>query len=85
MACRTGCPTQDHTSWGECARAADIQIDRHALKHGGQQVETRKDQRLERYQSARANGLQPKSTQWKDVRAAEESGGVAHTPINNLE
>jgi hypothetical protein len=22
MACRTGCPTKDHRSWGECARAA---------------------------------------------------------------
>lgn len=24
MACRTGCPTQDHGSFGECARSANI-------------------------------------------------------------
>lgn len=29
--CRTGCPSKDHATWGECARAAAIQIDRAAL------------------------------------------------------
>jgi hypothetical protein len=29
--CRTGCPTKDHATWGECVRAARIQIDRAAL------------------------------------------------------
>ena len=26
MACRTGCPTQDHDSWGDCLRASNIQM-----------------------------------------------------------
>lgn len=30
--CRQGCPTRDHHDWGDCARAARIQIDREALK-----------------------------------------------------
>ena len=30
--CRTGCKTQDHQSWGECLRQANIQVDRESLK-----------------------------------------------------
>lgn len=79
MACRSGCRTQDHESWGACAKAAGIQIDRHSLKHGG--VEKDKDRRLTRYADARSSGLQPRSTKWSDIRAAEEKGGVPHTPV----
>ena len=25
MTCRSACPTQDHASWGACARAANVQ------------------------------------------------------------
>lgn len=81
MACRSGCDTQDHASWGDCARAANMQIDRHALRVGGRQIEGRKDARLDRYASARRNGLQPRSTNIRDIRAAEEFGGVAPTPV----
>lgn len=79
--CRSGCETQDHASWGECARAAHIQIDRHALTVGGRQVETRKDARLNRYAAARKSGLQPQSTKLRDIRAAEEYGGAPATPV----
>lgn len=33
-ACRDGCPTKDHATWGDCARAARIQVDRAALAAG---------------------------------------------------
>lgn len=78
--CTTGCPTQDHRSWGDCVRAKGIQIDQHALKHS-LAGEKDKERRLGRYQDARAAGLQPKSTQWKHVRECFETGGVAPTPI----
>lgn len=80
MACRSGCREGGHASWGECARAAAIQIDRHALA-GHKPAEIDKDKRLTRYESARNNGLQPKSTAWKHVRAAEETGGTRPTPV----
>lgn len=80
MTCRSGCKTQDHDSWGECARAAAIQIDRHALA-GNRMAEKDKDRRLGRYEDARNQGLQPKSTQWKHVNAAFETGGTTPTPI----
>lgn len=77
MACRSGCPTQDHGSWGECARRAAIQIDRHGLQN--RNLERDKDKRLSRYEDARHQGLQPKNTEWSSVREAFETGGVAAT------
>lgn len=80
MACRTGCPTQDHASWGDCARAADIQIDRHALAHS-RLAEKDKDRRLDSYASLRKDGLQPRSTTWSDVRDTYETGGTKPTEV----
>lgn len=74
MACRSGCPTPGvHRTWGECARAADLQIDRHSLSVD-LRLEKDKDHRLSRYEDARRQGLHPKSTQWRDVRNAFENG-----------
>lgn len=80
MTCRSGCASQDHQSWGECARAAAIQIDRHGLK-GFRGVERDKDRRLESYADLRKDGVQPKSTAWKDVRRAYEKGGVRPSTV----
>lgn len=77
--CRAACPTKDHKTWGECARAADIQIDKHGLKH--RNIEKDKDRRLTRYADARKQGLQPKNTTWRHVRDAFETGGVTPTPL----
>jgi hypothetical protein len=30
--CRAGCPTQDHASYGDCLRDANIAIDKSSLK-----------------------------------------------------
>lgn len=80
MACRSGCPTKDHATWGECARAARFQIDRHALTHS-LRAERDKDRRLATYEQARRDGLQPRTTQWADVRDCLETGGVEKTPV----
>lgn len=80
MACRTGCRTQDHATWGECARAAEIQIDNHGLA-GFRGVEKDKDRRLTAYADLRKEGLQPASTTWKDVRATYEDGGKRPTEV----
>lgn len=76
--CRTGCPTQDHATWGECARAAVIQIDNHSLKVD-LRLEKDKDRRLDRYASLRKHRVQPRNTAWKNIRDAEERGGVGET------
>lgn len=75
MNCRTACLAPGtHRTWGECARAAAIQIDRHGLQSSGEEKD--KDRRLGRYEDARRQGLQPKNTTWKHVRDAFENGGV---------
>lgn len=79
MACRSGCSTQGHASYGACLRAADIQIDKHGLLNS--MVEKDKDKRLSRYEDARSQGLQPKNTQWKSIRESFETGGREHTPV----
>ena len=80
MACRTGCPTQDHASWGECARQSDLQIDTHALKYS-RKAEKDKDRRLDSYADLRKEGLQPRSTTWADVRDTYETGGTEPTKV----
>ena len=65
MACRTGCKTQDHASYGECLRSASVSF-RDGTKHHNW------DKPLERYREAREQGIQPASTQWPDVKRALE-------------
>lgn len=79
MGCRTGCRTKDHRTWGECARAADLQIDRYSLlivgENGGarspQAMEKAKNESLERYRQMRKSGLEPMSPLKKDLDACE--------------
>lgn len=78
--CRAGCSTPGlHQSWGQCLKAARVQFDLHSLKYGA--IEKRKDKRLTAYESARNNGLQPANTTWPAIRAANETGGEAQTPV----
>jgi hypothetical protein len=81
MACRTGCPTQDHASWGACAREANMRIAWAASARGlDLTAQKRWDGELDAYASARAAGIQPKSTSLKHTRKAmelSEKSGVA--------
>lgn len=72
MACRTGCPTQDHANWGDCARASNMRVAYSGI--GGQDYTAQKkwDKELAEYRSARAQGIQPASTRTKDIRKAVE-------------
>jgi hypothetical protein len=66
-ACRSGCPTRDHSSWGECARAARIGLDVF-----GHAYAARKDQaEIDRYRAADAAGLDPEAPTHAAVDAAE--------------
>lgn len=72
--CRTGCLTQDHESWGACAKAANLRIGSIA------QAEYYKhwDGEMRDYESAVRQGMQPKSTRRADideaVRLSNEAG-----------
>lgn len=65
MACRSGCKTQDHASYGECLRSANV-----AVRDGTQHRNW--DRPLERYREAREQGIQPASTRWADTKRALE-------------
>jgi len=79
--CSSGCPTQDHTSWGECIRSKSLR-----LSHDGKidhiDAQRKWDNELDSYRSAVRQGMEPESTRTKDIKAAvqwSEQNGVAYS------
>jgi hypothetical protein len=70
--CRTGCRTQNHASWGECARAANLST----MVGEGVQINRQGEKDLDHYRKARAQGLQPKSVKRKFVDATLKAAGA---------
>lgn len=73
MACRTGCPTQDHGSFGECARSANI-----ATQYlGGTGPSWSDEKRFRRtnadFRQAVSDGLNPSGVNDKAIRTAYEA------------
>lgn len=68
MSCRTGCPTQDHASYGECLKAASIKVTyaNEASRHD-RSSQKRWDQELADYRAARAQGIEPAGTDRKSI------------------
>lgn len=80
--CRTGCHAPgSHESYAACLRAAGTKV-AYANTAGGMDYTAQKkwDKELDFYRQARSDGIQPASTQTKDIRAAyaaSESTGTA--------
>ena len=79
MACRTGCPTGDHKSWGECARESvnfapwySQDSQKGKAWHG----------ELADYRAAKKQGIQPASTRSRDIKAAVDLSRAADRPFN---
>lgn len=72
MSCRSGCPTQNHSTWGECARAAKFKVAYCGIGGGDATVEKKADRELSEYRAARAQGIQPRTTRTADIRKAVE-------------
>lgn len=68
--CRSGCATQDHASWGECARAANLRVAYCGIGGGDASEQKRWDNELSLYRSARAQGIQPEGTKTNQIMAA---------------
>lgn len=83
MACRTGCKTKDHASWAECARDSGIRV-AYANSAKGLDLTAQKkwDRELDEYGSARAQGIQPRSTKTRDIRAAVEVSNMTGSAFN---
>lgn len=74
--CRSGCPTQDHYSYADCARGLQINVGNLLTK---KQQEWNRE--LDAYEKARAEGIQPDGTKMHKVEAAKkmsDASGVAY-------
>lgn len=78
MACRTGCATKDHATYGECLRAAALQVGWcQSAKDPSLDAshEKRKLKELALYKSARDAGIQPDGTSTGKIRFALDQSG----------
>lgn len=79
--CRTGCKTQDHATWGECARAANMRVAYCGIGGGDATAQKNWDDDLSLYRQARAQGIAPDGTTRNKVMAAikaSEKAGAAY-------
>jgi len=76
MACRTGCPTQDHGSWGECLRASNLEFSTGDANNKKAMPEKKWNAELEAYRNARAQGIQPAGTSMAKIREAVEASNA---------
>jgi hypothetical protein len=83
MACRSACKTQDHSTWGECARAASLKIG-YSNSANGWDASTQKrwDKELQLYRDVRATGIQPAGTSTKQIREAMDISEKANSAFD---
>jgi hypothetical protein len=77
MGCRTGCPTQDHIDWGECLRQSGLQVNSGDANSSKLMPQRKWDAELNAYQSAINQGIEPATTNMKDIRGAVEVSNIA--------
>lgn len=78
MACTSGCKTQDHVSYSECLK--DKNPKTNALQPAVLSAQRQADKTLDKYESVRKQGIQPRSTRAPDidraVRISNETGSA---------
>ena len=81
--CSTGCTTQDHESWGACMRSKNL---RTGVVQDSQSYQTgnRFWTEIKEYRSARAQGIQPKSSKLEDIRSAVSRSTQSNTAVQDL-
>lgn len=75
--CRTGCPTQDHANWGECLKQSGLQVNTGDANSSRLMSQKKWDAELNAYKSAIDQGIEPASTNMKDIRGAVELSNLA--------
>lgn len=86
MACSSSCKTQDHASWGECVRAKGLRVGWEGATLTGVdgKVQREADRNLDNYERARKYGIQPASTNKRDVDRAiriSDKTGTAYSAV----
>lgn len=81
--CRSGCLTQDHASWGECARAANLRVAWLSSTHGMSRAADRATTKeLYEYRDLRAQGIQPAGTGRRHIEDAKRISDETGKPYN---
>ena len=80
-ACRSGCLTQDHATWGECARAANLRINA-VMVSPLRDVWDKTNSDLAAYREARGDGIQPEGTTMQKVQEARNATSLLGRPYN---
>jgi hypothetical protein len=81
MACRTGCKTQDHASWAECARDANVRVTATTTSRNRDGYDqTKRD--LRAYREARGAGIQPEGTTMDKIEAAKTATKAMGRPYD---
>ena len=81
MDCRAGCKEQNHSTYAECLRAANVRPAA-TMNSSFQGYYTDTKNELSAYRTARANGIQPEGTTITKIRAAEEASRVLGRAYN---
>lgn len=69
-ACTSGCPTQDHSSYGQCLKAKAPKVATADTRKGDYAFRSNWNQEIKEYRDARKQGIQPKTSNLKDIRQA---------------
>lgn len=84
MACTSGCPTQDHGSYGHCLRSKGIAVTALESTGPGYSRESQKawDAELDAYVAAKKQGIQPAGTDMASIRKALDKSDAMQAPYD---
>lgn len=76
--CSSGCPSQDHSSYGECLRSKGVATTGLESTGPGFSRTTQRawDHELSEYAAARRQGIQPATTNLRDIRSAVDQSNA---------
>ena len=82
MSCASSCTTQDHSSYGACLRSKRLSVTGLESTSPSFTREREKDwnSELDLYEQARKEGIQPASTQRKDIETALQISDAFQKP-----
>lgn len=81
MTCRSGCSTQDHVSYSDCLRSANVRVTA-TVNSALQPMWEKTKSDLSAYEAARRNGIQPEGTTVQKVREAESASRALGRPYD---
>lgn len=81
--CSSGCPTQDHATYGQCMKAKGAVV---GVITPNQDYANRSRfwTEIKEYREAKAQGIQPKSSKLEDIRAAVNRSQRSDTAVQDL-